>query len=183
MLSRRPPSTRCETVPPGVVPSLDREVVALECTGDLARVVLVEAQGCPDGLDEELLRSLPGVHTQFLTEGHSIAEIRRLLRSAQLLIAFSNRDHRGLLLEAMDQMRPVIASSLDPGSDVVSDGETGLLVNPASNDTIVTAATRILSDARRCREMGTAARVRLLEHFSHTRMAAVSTDAYRPLLG
>jgi glycosyltransferase involved in cell wall biosynthesis len=70
------------------------------------------------------------------------------------------------LIEAMAAEVPTVALSVAAIPEVVADGETGLLVDPAADDaTLAAAITRILDDPARARAMGRAGRARALERF------------------
>jgi glycosyltransferase involved in cell wall biosynthesis len=71
-----------------------------------------------------------------------------------------------VVLEAMAQRRPVVATPVGGTPEVVVDGETGLLVPPRDPDALAAALRRLLADAGLRRRMGEAGYERVREHFS-----------------
>lgn len=72
-----------------------------------------------------------------------------------------------VVLEAMQQALPVVATAVGAVGDMVSDGETGLLVpSPASAADIADALARIASMPDRGRAMGSRGRERFLANFT-----------------
>ena len=69
-------------------------------------------------------------------------------------------------LEAMRAGRPVVASQWGGPSDVVADGETGFLVNPAQVPVLAERLERLLVDPELARTMGAAGRRRAERLFS-----------------
>lgn len=68
-----------------------------------------------------------------------------------------------VVLEAMATGRPVIASRIGALSDIVLDGETGLLVTPDSATELSQAIERLVGDPALREQMGQAGRQRLTE--------------------
>jgi glycosyltransferase involved in cell wall biosynthesis len=58
------------------------------------------------------------------------------------------------LVEAMGAARPVVATSVGGNPEVVTDGETGLLVPPEDPTILTDALERLLGDADRRRALG-----------------------------
>jgi glycosyltransferase involved in cell wall biosynthesis len=58
------------------------------------------------------------------------------------------------ILEAMAAARPVVTTRVGGNSELVADGETGLLVEPADAPALAAAVTRLLTDAREARRLG-----------------------------
>jgi 2-deoxystreptamine N-acetyl-D-glucosaminyltransferase/2-deoxystreptamine glucosyltransferase len=87
-----------------------------------------------------------------------------------------------VLLEAMASHRPVIAGRVYGIPEVVEDGVTGVLVDPADIDEIAAALDR-LSDRALRESMGEAARARFERNFTLERQATRMQALYRSLLG
>lgn len=103
----------------------------------------------------------------------SEAELLGLYGRASVFIMPSAREGFGFVfLEAMAHGLPVIGGNRDATPEVVVNGETGLLVEPASVDQITQAAGQLLADADLRRRMGQAGRRRVEEHFSYGRFQA-----------
>jgi glycosyltransferase involved in cell wall biosynthesis len=71
-----------------------------------------------------------------------------------------------VVLEAMAQRKPVVATPVGGTPEVVVDGETGLLVPPRDPDTLAAALRRLLADADLRTQMGEAGYRRVREKFS-----------------
>ena len=71
-----------------------------------------------------------------------------------------------VLLEAMNQGTPVIASRIGGIPDIVEDGVSGLLVPPGDADALAAAVRRVRDDPALARRLGEAGRRRLREQFS-----------------
>src|SRR5215218_8797373 len=99
-------------------------------------------------------------------------------------------------LEAMACETPVVASAVGGIPEIVVPGETWLLVgfepegggSPEPRDAmgfsaaLANAVNSLLRDEPRRRAMGAAARKRVIDHFSWTRIAKVTFDFYQELL-
>ena len=69
------------------------------------------------------------------------------------------------LLEAMSIGCPVVASDVDPVREVVSDGQTGLLVPFADADALAGRLARLLAAPALGSQLGAQARARVLERY------------------
>jgi glycosyltransferase involved in cell wall biosynthesis len=86
------------------------------------------------------------------------------------------------LMEAAAMGRPVVATDIRGCRDVVSHGETGLLVPPRNPKALATAITSLLSDPERRRTMGLAARRRAERLFDQRKVFSQVEAVYRQLL-
>ena len=84
------------------------------------------------------------------------------------------------VLEAMTLARPVVTTPVS--SEVVLDGETGLVVPPEDDAALAAAITKLLSEPETAARMGRAGRERVLTSFSADRMAAETLEVYERLL-
>ncbi len=71
-----------------------------------------------------------------------------------------------VVLEAMAQSRPVVASAVGGSPEVVVDGVTGLLVPPGDVHALAAALRGLLADPERARRLGEAGRARVEADFS-----------------
>jgi glycosyltransferase involved in cell wall biosynthesis len=71
-----------------------------------------------------------------------------------------------VVLEAMAQARPVVATAVGGTPELVVDGETGMLVPPGNVDALADALRALLDDPARAARMGEAGRERVLATFS-----------------
>ncbi|MCP4424413.1 MAG: glycosyltransferase family 4 protein [Chloroflexi bacterium] len=75
------------------------------------------------------------------------AALRRLFRDSDLFILPALQDQQPkVLMEAMSQSVPVIATNVGGIPSIVRDGENGLLIPPAQPEALVTAVRRLLTD-------------------------------------
>src|SRR5207247_3308389 len=81
-------------------------------------------------------------------------------------------------LESMGCETPVVASAVGGILEVVVDGETGLLVEPARPDALASALVRVLGNPTLAREMGRAGRKRVEEKFSWASVAERTEQVY-----
>lgn len=76
-----------------------------------------------------------------------------------------------VILEAMAQGKPVVASSVGGTPELVVHGETGLLVPPADIDALCGALAALLTDGERARRLGEAGADRVRTKFNAATMA------------
>ena len=87
-----------------------------------------------------------------------------------------------VLLEAMAQSTPIIASRVSAIPEIVVDGETGLLVPPRDVDALADSLSRLLSDSALRGHMGLLGQDRLETHFGAPRMVDETAALYQQLL-
>ncbi|HEY7380847.1 MAG TPA: glycosyltransferase family 4 protein [Gaiella sp.] len=85
-------------------------------------------------------------------------------------------------LEAMERGRAVVASSVGGLPEIVSDGETGLLVPAGDAEALAEAVVAVAGDTERARAMGAAGRRRAVEAFSQERCTERVAALYREAL-
>jgi glycosyltransferase involved in cell wall biosynthesis len=119
---------------------------------------------------EYLLSQLPdSVLASIVFHGHVTSEIlREALRSAAVGVFPSFSEAFGLApMECMAQGRPTIYSlRAGPGPELITDGENGLLIDPAKEAEIARAIIQVVSDADLATRLGAAGRRRIQESFS-----------------
>lgn len=87
-----------------------------------------------------------------------------------------------VLVEAMFASLPVVATRVGGIPDVVSEGETGLLVPPRRPDELAQAISEVLADPVRSAAMGEAGQRRARSHFTADRYVADVDALYQRLL-
>jgi glycosyltransferase involved in cell wall biosynthesis len=84
-----------------------------------------------------------------------------------------------VLLEAMAHGRPVVATRVGGTPELVTDGETGLLVSPGDVEALASALEGLLRDPERRRRLGDAGRRRVEKHFSAEAMTRRLLEIYQ----
>lgn len=115
----------------------------------------------------------------------SEAELREAYAASNVLVLPSILDARGdteglgvVLLEAMSYGVPVIGSDLGGITDIVQNGETGLLVPPGDPDALAAALTRIAQDGGLARRLGEAGRKHVATVFGWPAIMAQWEECY-----
>lgn len=97
-------------------------------------------------------------------------ELVRHYNQASIFVMPSRFEGFGFVfLEAMIYGVPVIGGNVDASPEVISDGETGFVVDPTSVQAIVEAASRLLSDTTLREKMGQAAIHHVEQNFGFPR--------------
>ena len=110
--------------------------------------------------------------------------IEQYYRAADVFVFPTRREAFGMaLVEAMASGLPCIASRL-PGvtDDIVTDGESGLLVEPHDANALAAALARVLTDRACASRLGRAGRLAVDPRFAIERTARLTLDAYRRVL-
>ncbi len=81
-------------------------------------------------------------------------------------------------VEAMGASRAVIASRLGGLTEVVEDGVTGLLVNPADPSALASAINQLMNDSALTKLLGENGRKRFEQNFT---WETIIEDKYKPL--
>jgi phosphatidylinositol alpha-1,6-mannosyltransferase len=103
---------------------------------------------------------------------------------AALFVMPSSREGFGLVyLEAMHHRLPCIGSTEDAASEVIVQGQTGLLVAQSDVSGLAEAIVKLLQDTALRRQMGEAGCCRLEEIFSFSRFQARVIQLLQPLCG
>jgi glycosyltransferase involved in cell wall biosynthesis len=117
------------------------------------------------------------------------ADLHRALREASVLVLPSIVDKRGdteglgvVLLEAMSYRVPVIGSAIGGITDIITDGETGLLVPPEDPAAIAAAIERIAGDADLAARLAEAGNRRVRERFGWDAITAAWLECYTAAL-
>lgn len=109
--------------------------------------------------------------------------VMRLINEHAAVIMPSRQDSFPLVaLEAGAMERPVVASRVGGFPEIVVHGQTGALVEVGDVAGLADACARLLSDPEAAREIGRAARRRVLERFSWSRHVDTYDALYRSLV-
>ena len=110
----------------------------------------------------------------------SPAALAALYARATLFALPTLREAFGLaFLEAMAFGLPVVGTAIEAVPEIVTEGETGLLVPPGDPRALADACAALLADPARARRLGEAGRARAAERFGWERVA----DRIRAALG
>ncbi len=83
-----------------------------------------------------------------------------------------------MLLEAMVQRTPIVATRVGALPEIVDDGVTGMLVPSRDSGALAAAVTTLLGGGPRLREMGESGRLRYEQLFTLQRMVSETLDVY-----
>ena len=112
-----------------------------------------------------------------------VSPISKAIDEAAAVVVPSLGEGFGMVaLEAMERARPVIAADVGGLSELVVDGETGLLVPTAEAEPLCRALVAIAASPELRLRMGEAGRVRALEHFAEERNVERTELLYRRFL-
>lgn len=113
-------------------------------------------------------------------------ELGRLYRECSLYVHPAIHDDKGdteglgvVLIEALANRKPVVASGVGGIVDVIIDGETGLLVPEKDPAALAAAVLRVLGDDTLARQLGDQGREHAMRVFDWNRCAALTLGVYR----
>ena len=92
-------------------------------------------------------------------------------------------DQSGVLFLAYTFGRPVLATRVGGLPELVRDGQSGFLIEPADQQALCAGITRAWNERDRLLEMGANARRLIDEEYAWERQAETTIAAYRQLLG
>jgi glycosyltransferase involved in cell wall biosynthesis len=108
----------------------------------------------------------------------------RVQAALDLYVAASRKEGLPLaMLEAMTAGLPVVATDVPGHRDVVTPGETGVLVAPDDPAELAEAVAALLSDPARRKSLGQAGRERVREEFGIRAMVDATAAVYRRAAG
>jgi glycosyltransferase involved in cell wall biosynthesis len=134
------------------------------------------------GEDEAMLRELAAGLPNVTFTGW-VDNVGDYLAAFDLFILPSNKEGiGGILLDAMDQALPIVASRVGGLPEIVRDGVNGILIEPRSPDQLQQAVLRLYEDPDLCRAMGARGR-EFSRDFTSDAMAAGYLDLYEQAVG
>jgi len=99
-----------------------------------------------------------------------VSPVERAIETSAIVVVPSLGEGFGMVaLEAMERARPVIASAVGGLPEIVEDGRTGLVVEPADAEALAEAIVALAGDLPRAASMGSAGRERALAEFTPER--------------
>jgi glycosyltransferase involved in cell wall biosynthesis len=112
-----------------------------------------------------------------------VSPIQGAIEDSAIVVVPSIGEGFGMVaLEAMERSRPVIAAAVGGLGELVSPGETGLLVEPGEALPLRRAIVELASDLGRAAEMGVAGRRRALAEFLDSRCVERTEELYERAL-
>jgi glycosyltransferase involved in cell wall biosynthesis len=110
-------------------------------------------------------------------------DVHRILAVSDILVLPSISEGMPfVVLEAMAAELPVVATRVGGIPEAVIEGQTGLLVEPASPQGLEKAIVSLLDNPERARAMGKAGQARARDKFDVTRMVSETCAVYQNLL-
>jgi len=135
-----------------------------------------------ESMRDFLLSSLPAsIRNTVHFRGHvEQADLRNALRAASVAVFPSYSEAFAMApMEAMAEACPTIYSRRGSGAELIKDGETGLLVDPAEPGAIARAITNVLSDANLAARLGSAGREHIARCFSTSALLVKNVNFYQ----
>jgi len=153
----------------------------LKKEGSQAKLVI--AGDGPERMKLEKLTNELGLNNSVTFKGNlKEEEIYPLFNEATVVIVPSLIESFGLvILEAMQMSRPVIASRVEGIPEVVSEGETGLLVPMQNPVAFYEAIQQLLKDPEEAIRLGKMGRQKAIDHFTLTPYLTQYEALYREL--
>jgi len=134
------------------------------------------------GDDEAMLKAMAEGLSNVHFTGH-VNNVGDYLAALDVFILPSNREGIGsILLDAMEQQLPVIASRVGGVPDIVHDGENGLLIDPARPDQLREAILALRESPGRRQALGARGK-EVVKAFTAEVMVQKYLDLYRTVLG
>jgi glycosyltransferase involved in cell wall biosynthesis len=156
---------------------------AVRALADLPDATLLVLGDGPEREPLETLAGSLGVHDRLLLPGRG-GDVSALYRRAAVVVHPARWEGFGLaMLEAMLAGKPVVAARAGSAPELVSDGETGLLVPVDDAGALAEALGSLLADPARTEAMGRAGLERARSEFSVARMAERTLAVYERALG
>jgi glycosyltransferase involved in cell wall biosynthesis len=106
-------------------------------------------------------------------------DIPRLLGDANFLVHTSESEGcPNVIMEAMACGRAIVAPDVGDIRCLVADGETGFIIRPGDDATLVERAAQLIADHDLCRRMGQAGRIKAEREFGLHRFLTETLDVY-----
>jgi glycosyltransferase involved in cell wall biosynthesis len=105
------------------------------------------------------------------------------MRTMDVVVLATHTEGFGLvILEAMSQNRPVVATRIGGVPEIITDGETGLLYEHQDAAGLATAIVRLLTDRRLAAEIAARGALSAQTRFTIDRTVAATCELYHRLL-
>lgn len=145
--------------------------------------LLIRGDGPLRGYLTDLIFELALEKKVFIVDKYrSYSEIRSLFQLCHAFVFPSLYEGLGIaLLEAMAFKKPCVASNTGPMSEVIRDGQNGILVTPMDHIGLAGAIVNLLSYPEKMRSMGEEGRKIVEEHFNIRQNIKLLERAYQEL--
>jgi glycosyltransferase involved in cell wall biosynthesis len=130
----------------------------------------------------EALRGELSMEDRLHLLGH-ISSPREFMAALDVLVVASTSEGSSVAaMEAMAAGKPVVATAVGGVPEVVTEGETGLLVKPSDPEALAAAVAELLADPARAREMGERGRQHAAQRFDVRQMIARTEEVYADVI-
>lgn len=148
-----------------------------------ARLILVGCEPAAERLKVEEAARAAGVSERVVTLPFR-RDLPHLLAACDVVVDASveGTGITGTIREAMALERAVVATDCGGNRELVGDGETGLVVPPGDVGALAEALTRLFDDPALRHRLGSAARKRVLDHFTSEQRVDKLEAIYRSVL-
>jgi glycosyltransferase involved in cell wall biosynthesis len=110
-------------------------------------------------------------------------DVPDILSASDMLILPSDMEALPtVLIEAGAAGLPAVSSDVGGAKEIVSDGETGILIPPRNPEALASAIQRLLDDPALAQEMGRKARAVVLQRFTLAQQANALASLYEQVV-
>jgi len=148
-----------------------------------ARLLIAGHDPCGYGVTLRRLIDRLGLREKVRLVGFQTDVVSFLNALDVFAFASSSEGFGQVVIEAMAAGKPVITSKIAPLTEIVADGETGLLVESGSPQSFASAIAQLLIDPMERHRMGARGRERVTKCFTAERMTQETLLLYENLLG
>jgi len=136
----------------------------------------------PDRASLEQLAQQLGIADCVRFAGHQTNVAALLQRTSVVVLSSVREGLPYVLLEALALARPVVATAVGGVPEVITHGETGLLVPPCNPSALAEGILWVLNNPAEAIRLGERGQERVLREFSATEMAHCTANVYRQVL-
>ena len=112
-----------------------------------------------------------------------VDDLASLYCALDVFVSASHTESFGLAIaESMASATPVVATATEGASEIITNGETGLLVPIAEAEALAAAVTDLLGDEDKRSRFAACGRERIQQQFSLGRMVKATEEIYREML-
>ena len=128
-------------------------------------IFIIAGEGSEKAHIEQIAHSL-GISDRIVFTGF-VNDIAQLLSVVDFLVQPSLEEGlSNAVMEAMAMAKPIVATNVGGVSELIVQGETGLMVPPMDSERLTEAILQLLKDKNRMNAMGVAGRRRMETHFN-----------------